>query len=99
MMEGSATIHQIARAALDSRITHGDIAHHSGKAEDFLRSTSRKLCALFDCDIYKFVVFDVVRNHAGDCKIIIDIDSGYWDHRIPESAYRKFIARADSGAC
>lgn len=96
MTRGNGSSHELAQACLETRIAFGDIAHCSGKAEDFGRDTRYRLQRLWGLDRYDCYTrcsFDLMRNHAGDCRAIIDTDIGYFDHMIPQSAYDKFESR------
>lgn len=101
MNNALSSTHELARAALESRIAAGDIAHHSGRAEDFTRDTSRRLRELwglpkFDCTTRHG--FEVYRDSQGEFRALVDIPAGYWDHLIPQPAAVKFMQRAPAGA-
>lgn len=96
-MNARATTYELASAALESRIKAGDIAHHSGRAEDFTRDTSRKLRELWGLPEFDCVTrweFEIHRDSSGQFRALVDIPAGYWDHLIPQSAAVKFMQRA-----
>ena len=93
LMNAHASAHQLAAAMLESRIAAGDIAHHSGLAEDFGRSTRRRIQELwglgrYDCTTRRPV--EIHTAHDGTRRVIIDNDRGYFDHVIPAAAAERF---------
>ncbi len=79
--------HALARAALQAQIAAGAIAHHSGRADDFYRATTRRLRQLWQADRGPV---ELRRDGVGQYRVTIDTAAGYWDHVIPRAEWESF---------
>lgn len=98
MTQGLASSHELATAACEARIAAGLIAHCSGKAQDFTRDTAARIRRLWDIEgpgIGGRRSFEIHVDSQGESRVIIDTDSGYWDHVISEASAARFIGRLE----
>ena len=82
MRQGASTALALAEAC---------VASGSRKRVTALERKIARLWGLHDHERMFKCGFDLVRSHNGECRAIIDVDNGRWEHPIPQSAYKRFL--------